>query len=408
MEKIYMEDNNEKQKSKFRQVMGSQVPHHLSALMIMVAFVSFIAIQFSGKDSYAIMYDKDTVGNTIVTDQTSSTASFRRLQGNISGPSEAGVANYNAPYQMARNGDNPSSPYNIQVFCLQKDGAIPNGGTTFTRTNTPVDSGIVYILSKSGTHGLPKYTDTWVTQTAVWLYSYNMAQKGKTGFDKNTWDGKHDELLPKIKQDTQISALNTEGAGVREDDPAVAELYNKYVAPLVTQAEKAKSNTLTITKSSDEITVTGDNKYYKSPMITVSGLQAGETYSIKSEFPSGTKLYTESGKEITDLSKITASKFYMLVPIASVTEKTKKVTLSVTGPVPTAYVFTPPSGTDYQNVTVLEKETVNTGLELDYQPSVPDTGMNTAQSVYFIGLVILLCGLGIIYANAKSKVSEQD
>ena len=31
----------------------------------------------------------------------------------------------------------------------------------------------------------------------------------------------------------------------------------------------------------------------------------------------------------------------------------------------------------------------------------PDTGMTTAQTIYFIGLIVLLCGVGIIYANAK-------
>lgn len=405
MEKIYMEDNNEKQKSKFRQVMGSQVPHHLSALMIMVAFVSFIAIQFSGKDSYAIMYDKDTVGNTIVTDQTNTqTSTFRTLMGNESGGNETN--NYSTPYMFAKNSESNSTVFNIQLFCLQKDGDIPTGGTTYTRSTEKVDPAIVYILSKSGTHGLGKYTDTWVTQTAIWLYAR------EKGYAKNTWikDGvdQYPTMFANIQNDTIIRYVNTSVPDSGEEPAVTSKIYKTYVEPLVAQAKKAKSNTLTITKSSDEITVTGDNKYYKSPMITVSGLQEGETYSIKSEFPSGTKLYTESGKEITDLSKITASKFYMLVPIANVTEKTKKVTLSVTGPVPTAYVFNPPSGTNYQTVTVLEKETVNTGLELDYQPSVPDTGMNTAQSVYFIGLVILLCGLGIIYANAKSKVSEQD
>lgn len=402
MEKIYMEDNNEKQKSKFRQVMGSQVPHHLSALMIMVAFVSFIAIQFSGKDSYAIMYDKDTVGNTIETEAVDTTGTqYRRLVGNESGGNE--TDNYATPYMFAKNAS--GSTYNIQVFCLQKDGVIPDGkGVTYNRTSNKVDAGIIYILSKSGTHGLSKYADTWVTQTAIWLYAR------EKGFPYNT--GITDSMITKMGLDTKLY-INNQSIGVSDHEDLASNLYTNYVTKLVTQAKNAKSQTLTITKSSDEITVTGDNKYYKSPMITVSGLQAGETYSIKSEFPSGTKLYTESGKEITDLSKITASKFYMLVPIANVTEKTKKVALSVTGPVPTAYVFETndvpqsESGTDrYQTVTVLEKETVNTGLELDYQPSVPDTGMNTAQSVYFIGLVILLCGLGIIYANAKSKVSE--
>ena len=37
----------------------------------------------------------------------------------------------------------------------------------------------------------------------------------------------------------------------------------------------------------------------------------------------------------------------------------------------------------------------------------PDTGMNAAQTIYFIGLIVLLCGLGIVYANTKPVESKQ-
>ena len=32
----------------------------------------------------------------------------------------------------------------------------------------------------------------------------------------------------------------------------------------------------------------------------------------------------------------------------------------------------------------------------------PDTGASTSQTIYFIGLIVLLCGVGIIYANSKA------
>ena len=51
---------------------------------------------------------------------------------------------------------------------------------------------------------------------------------------------------------------------------------------------------------------------------------------------------------------------------------------------------------------------VNKGAEisLNYTPRVPDTGMSTAQTVYFVGLIILLSGVGIIYANVKPEESK--
>ena len=45
-------------------------------------------------------------------------------------------------------------------------------------------------------------------------------------------------------------------------------------------------------------------------------------------------------------------------------------------------------------------------IQLDYTPDVPDTGMGIAQTIYFMGLILLLSGVGIVYANAKPKTSE--
>ena len=46
------------------------------------------------------------------------------------------------------------------------------------------------------------------------------------------------------------------------------------------------------------------------------------------------------------------------------------------------------------------------GIDFDIV-GVPDTGMNAAQTIYFIGLIVLLCGVGIVYANTKPVESKQ-
>ena len=38
---------------------------------------------------------------------------------------------------------------------------------------------------------------------------------------------------------------------------------------------------------------------------------------------------------------------------------------------------------------------------------VDDYGISTAQTIYFIGLIVLLCGIGIIYANSKPVENQQ-
>ena len=49
---------------------------------------------------------------------------------------------------------------------------------------------------------------------------------------------------------------------------------------------------------------------------------------------------------------------------------------------------------------------VSSGTEVEFI-GTPNTGMNAAQTIYFIGLIILLCGVGIVYANARPVKSKQ-
>ena len=60
------------------------------------------------------------------------------------------------------------------------------------------------------------------------------------------------------------------------------------------------------------------------------------------------------------------------------------------------------------NVGILNKsQSVPLNIQLDYTPAVGDTGMSVAQIVYFIGLIVLLTGVGIIYVNAKPAEIKQ-
>ena len=386
MEKIYVEEENNNKRKSFKELMGSKVPNHLSVLMILVAFASFVAMQFSGNSSYAIMYDDVPERLTTI---TAGDSKYRDIAGDVS------ADNYGVPYMLTVPGEGQSE---MQVFCLDKDKPFPTTAgqaVTYDRTPEEVNAGIVYIMSKLDDYydttgkQLNEYTRTWITQTAIWLYNNQVSEDV-------------------VKDDQTIAAYKISGASrIKDKEENVSQLYNNVIKPLVDKAGTVNKNTINITKTG-EVTVTSDNKYYKSPLITVTGFTSGGSYSLTmNNVPDGTKLYREDGTEIKDINNIDVTKFYVLVPIDKVTEKTKKVTLSVTGPAPVAYVYEPPEGSGYQKVTVLEKQNVSTGLDLEYTPVVPDTGLNTAQSIYFIGLVVLLCGLGIIYANTKSKVIEE-
>ena len=63
---------------------------------------------------------------------------------------------------------------------------------------------------------------------------------------------------------------------------------------------------------------------------------------------------------------------------------------------------------DFQKVVTVTGTTtdVSAGAPFQIIPT-PQTGMNIAQTIYFIGLIVLLCGVGIVYANAKPVESKQ-
>ncbi|MBQ2639811.1 MAG: hypothetical protein IJF92_03515 [Bacilli bacterium] len=400
MEKIYEENNQSNNDSKFKKVMGSKVPHHFSALLILVAFASFLAIGFRGHESYAI--DPEQLPDEFETIPLGNSA-YREIMStkpaNLDiAESEGYIEGSNVPYNFTTT--DPA----IQVFCLDKSKEIQTRGSLFKKSDEGVDSGIAYILSQhdaANKSSLHAYEKTWITQVAIWLY-----QKDQMYPD--------DAFLKNIDKVTEITALKVPTA----EDPFThyqGNLYNEFVAPLVAAAKNTTNTKLNITKASDNVTVTSDNKYYKTPVITVTGLVSGSTYSLKlTNAPEGTKVYKSDGTEITDLNTINAAdnQFYLLSPLDKVTEKSKSVSVAVTGSQYAAVKYNPYNtngsiDTSIQPLVILTNDTAEKGLELNYSPSVPDTSMNTAQSIYFIGLVILLCGLGIIYANAKPKVTEE-
>ena len=61
-----------------------------------------------------------------------------------------------------------------------------------------------------------------------------------------------------------------------------------------------------------------------------------------------------------------------------------------------------------QKVITVTSSTTLTGDATTMEVTgVPDTGVSSAQTIYFVGLIVLLCGVGIVYANAKPVQVKQ-
>ena len=185
-------------------------------------------------------------------------------------------------------------------------------------------------------------------------------------------------------------------------------LWNVYVSGLISSAKAVKDpadSTLSVT-GGDGWTKTDDG--YKSSLISVAPSSSEASYSAYSltleGAPDGVKVYTEAGEDITSkLDNITAgTKVYVFVP-SEQAKKGPKFTLkaSTTITYNAAYKYVDKT-TNYQPSVLVGPETKNIEGAISLNV-IPDTASSISNSIYFVGVLILLCGAGIIYANVKPK-----
>lgn len=435
MEKIYIEDNNNNKQSKFRQIFNSQLSNKLSVAMILVAFASFLAMGFSGVgESYAIVV-KDVPEKFKI--KSIDTNNDRML---------SQVVNSDGPATIQENGqdvevDRMINSNNTQVFCLNSDKKFPTNSTGIEYTKAGVvDSGVTYILRNSYPEDLSLVTGftaqgnkdvgTWVTQIATWDY----LTTNKLGYENS----KYERLAPYFRLANLIYTQNSSPNGYKSytGSDFSKNFYSSYVANLVTNANKYKGvvNKLNVNREDNNISVE-DDKYYRTSFITVeggnlvftdgstdensTGKKSDKYNGFHLEFdeknvPSGIQVIGEDGKEISKdvyTTKMSTNKFYIRVPISSLKEDNKNLSVNIVGDyMENQGIIYTPSDSNAQSVVLLayvnQKRDLDLNIDLTYTPDVPDTGMSSAQSIYFIGLVILLCGIGIIYANTKEKQEQ--
>ena len=302
----------------------------------------------------------------------------------------------------------------IPIFCLERNIDYMKN-TTLTKAEQITDQGLLYVMANTYPHHyfttdsgtqFPDYVQTWITQVAIWDYLYQTGAENNVGGEDSIANMR---ATTSISWDEEPSGWSVDGKGAS----STTTFYSKYIEPVVTAAMNATAanGTMTMSIESEDLSLTADEKYYQSALVTVSNTDPDHLQSFNVEItsaPEGTILVDANGKQIENTTGL--EQFYVRIPVDNVTEENKVVRLSATG------TFRGYDGYYYraegaQTVsTVFTTDVPNTtGLELPiaYEPAVPDTSMSVAQSVYFIGLVVLLCGIGIIYANTKPKAKQQ-
>lgn len=415
MEKIYIENNKQNNNKNFlhsKSILGT----------FALAIIAVIAIVIVGvnQSSYAIPEVTNPLPDTFVT------ADIVDSETILTSP--VGARHPVNPYKTT------ADTGSLRLFCMQPSAKFA-GGKTYKKGDKVTDYGLLYLLAdlsgkKFNDEIAAVYSDqtvreavkTWVSQVAIWMYlndsrvtpdsaikNYTFAEGVKEQFE-NAKGLTIGDVLTLYKVDGTVGVTTTD-----TDKTFKSAYVDKWVEAAI--ANKSTPNKVLKINKTDTISVTSDEKYYQTSQIsiTVTPKENFNGYSVKLDSaPDGSFIADVNGNKIED-SKLTNmskdSKFYIRVPINKVNEKNKNIKFSITGSFTTLegnYYFD--EGNEYQTVAAVETVTnnVQTGAEipLNYTPEVPDTGLSTAQTVYFIGLIVLLSGIGIIYANVKPSESK--
>lgn len=423
MEKIYMGDNNSPQKqvsSKYR------VSIILSFVVAVFAIVALITVGFN-QVSYAAPDGTNGAAATVVPvpygiKVGSQTKSLWVRSLNASGHS----FNYEIMYEDkgsfagAAEGSIIDDINNVNIlFCYDNQSDEAGYNSTYTDNGVINDAGLVYILNRSGitgngvTTGISglaagtdgyRYLESYATQIAIWLYLNRNGVEGGienptvapiSSFDFVTAPSKYDLYT---SNDTNYPKILLNGSMYNSISKVVSEARN------ITGAGTGvtSTNINIIVSDPDHVSKVDGTNYYQSSSISVSAPDLVK-FSLEVSGVEGAFVVDKNGEEIKNLNDLPAStEFFIRFPEDKINEKADFV-IKATGEVrnvavPHKYILD-----GKQSIIKVEKDTgPAAGQETWTVVAPPDTGASTSQTIYFIGLIVLLCGVGIIYANSKA------
>ncbi len=390
MEKIYMEDNTTRSRSK--KLTGSVV------LSFVVALFAIFSLAVCGITQVTYAIDPDT------------TDSFKFYKGSFYGNKLTDASDLRILYSDAEK----TQP----VFCIEHEIVLPDDGVDYTKdlTNTIENDsyglGILYILSQYYDENFLKNSDPavryWITQVSIWKYL----------FDTHPNDQKH------FLDEEFISSISSVENIISSTAPSVSLAYtgsyngnssmsiNQVINAIVSDAKSFNQDAeLKVSNVNPDLSLVDSKDFYQSEAIDVSSSQTNAllNYMVNVSGIEGAVVVVD-GEAIENGTVIPAGKsFAIRVPKDKVTKDVQTLDVDVVGNfnILTGYYFKNVGG-DTQRVVSVGKTRTTRNKQFSLQVvGAPDTAMSTAQTIYFIGLVILLCGVGIVYANAKPSEIKQ-
>ena len=392
MEKIYMEDGR---RNKKRYIDGSVV---LSFVVAIVAVFSLAMYGIASNQTTSISYAASPTGESL-NFYHDGTADFVLAKGTDS----EGNAQFPVPLYFS-NAERTNS-----IFCVEHTAVVVADDTNpplYNRGAVVNDFGLLYLLNNSYANDVEIISNVrpevemWATQVAIWLYLYRQDPNNSS----NTITA---EELRGIKSATDFYFEGGQELGVEGVYTKIDNLVQKAIAA-------SGSRKLDVSQANNNaVSKTTDGKYYQSSKISVVGNPAGtlQSYTISLSGIDGAFAVDPEGRLIEDAVG-PETEFYVMVPVDKITDKVQTLKVEVVGKFSSLagnYYTTAQTsgGSPLQKVVSVTGNVINVsrGTEIEFV-GAPDTGMNAAQTIYFIGLIVLLCGVGIVYANAKPVESK--
>ena len=312
---------------------------------------------------------------------------------------------------------------NKKVFCIDRKTTYNVAGATYTKKDAVADQVLAYIVGLSDSFYtdnfaataaatadtqldyVKKYEQAWLTQAAIWKYNSS----------KNLTEDNFASLT---------IASGDEGIILEDGINGADGLYYRYsnradklwlkVDELInlakTAAAKANDADEKLTFAFEgSYELDKDTKTIKTGLIKMSNSNVG-TYSLDlSKAPSGTKVYNSKGEEITVTANITDNQFYLEFPIENVENYSFDFDIGSMGNT-NGGVF---KGYEYINegnqplMLVVQDNKILNGA-INFKGShIDDTASMISRSIYFVGFLILIAGVGMIYINVKPKKEQE-
>lgn len=232
-----------------------------------------------------------------------------------------------------------------------------------------------------------RFLEYYATQMAIWIYKNDQTVMGTEFF--KTVAGTAEQPITGYRIYTTSKII-----------PIYDQSIYSYIETVVNNAKvHANDAKFSISFGSEDVSPVDGTNYYQTAAL-VPSTDGVNSYKITSiEGVEGAIVVDENGKTVelnTSLSP--SAKVYIRFPKDQMGDGKKSLTVNASGNMDRVlYKYTLQNAQDVVKV-VPDDYNASTSLAL---VGAPDTGMNTSKTIYFIGLIVLLCGVGIIYANSK-------